>query len=300
MKGEYKMRKFVKTLAICAMTAAMAVGMGCIAFADEVDPEMTFKVVGSEGLVGEEWKEAASTDSTEPGAPGEMGLMTETENKGIYSVTFNVTTPDNGEGDTKNEELTKSTGYEFPVGYEFKILRAADTYAWTYQCTLGNPYMAWADNQTQFKLPEDFTGEVTIYLDINTGAVVCADKDGKAIDYMVRWKSREEDPWNFTAVDKKEIEASKNESTGAQNANCNDVAQLNADLAKTVGVTMESTGSSSSDDAEETTPAKDDNNETTVAPKEESSSNTGVIVVVVVVVVVVIAGVAIVLTKKKN
>lgn len=289
------MRKFVKTLAICAMTAVMAVGMGCVAFAEEVDEEMLFKVVGAKGLVGEEWEPSATGDSTEPGAPGEMGLMTETETKGIYSVTFNVATPDDGTGDTQNKDLTD---YEFPIGYEFKILRAADIYAWTYQCGLGNPYMAWGDNQTQFKLPEDFTGEVTIYLDINTGAVVCADKDGKAIDYIVRWKSRDEDPWYFTAVDKAEIEKSKNESTGVQNSGCNDVAQLNADLAEKVGVEMEAPASSTDDSGEETTVA--DNEETTVAEEEESSSNTGVIVVVVIVVVVVIAGVAIVLTKKKN
>lgn len=288
------MRKLVKTLAICAMTAVMAVGMGCVAFAEEVDEEMLFKVVGAEGLVGEEWKESAQTESTEPGAPGEMGLMTETETKGIYSVTLNVEKADDGTGDTQNKDLD----YEFPIGYEFKILRAADIYAWTYQCCLGNPYMAWGDNQTQFKLPADFTGEVTIYLDINTGAVVCADKDGKAIDYIVRWKSRDEDPWYFTAVDKAEIEKSKNESTGVQNTDCNDVAQLNADLAEKVGVEMEAPASPD-DNGEDTTEA---NNEETTTPavEEESSSNTGVIVVVVIVVVVVIAGVAIVLTKKKN
>lgn len=288
------MRKLVKTLAICAMTAALSVGMGCVAFAGDGS---TYKVVGAEGLVGESWEPSAKGDSTEPGAPGEMGLMTETDNENIYSVKFNVETADDGSGDTINKELSD---YEFPVGYEFKILKDADDFAWTYQCCLGNPSAAWGDNQTQFKLPADFTGEVTVYLDSTTGAVVMADKDNKAIDYMVRWKSRDEDPWYFTAVDKAEIEASKNDKTGVQNTDCQDVQAINAALAEKVGVEMEAAASSDDSDAKEDIASADKETTTLAADKEESSSNTGVIIVVVVVVVVVIAGVAVVLTKKKN
>lgn len=289
------MRKIMKTVAVCAMTMAMTVAMGCIAFAGDGS---TYKVVGAVGLVGEDWVPSATGTSTDAGQPGEMGLMTElTDNANVYSAKFNIATADDGKGNTKSDAV------EVPVGYEFKILKDADDFAWTYQACLGNPSAAWGDNQTQFKLPADTTGEVTIYVDTTTGAVVVADKDGKAIDYLVRWKSRDEDPWDFTKVDKKEIEASKNASTGVQNADCQDVAKLNTELAEKIKVTpVKSEGSDEkvTKDSEETTTDAASEETTTAAKDDDSSSNTGVIVVVVIVVVVVIAGVAIVLSKKKK
>lgn len=296
----------IKKVAVCAATAAMTIAMGCLAYAGDGS---TYKVVGAAGLVGEEWLEAAQTDDMSAGAPGEMGLMAETDVENVYSVTFNVETADTGEGNTTYD------GLEIPVGYEFKILKDADDFAWTYQCCLGNPSIAWGDNQTQFKLPAETTGEVTVYVDSTTGAVVIADAEKNAIDYMVRWKSKDEDPYEFTAATKDAIEAAEpNATTGDTNKDrdCNDVAQLNADLAEKVGVTMtaattDDNGSEvesttvSEDTTDATTEAADD---TTVAAttddSEDSSSNTGVIVVVVIVVVVIIAAVAIVLGKKKK
>lgn len=285
----------MKTVAVCAMTMAMTVAMGCIAFAGDGS---TYKVVGAEGLVGESWVPTATGTSTDAGQPGEMGLMTElTDNANVYSVTLNIATADDGKTDTQSKDV------EVPVGYEFKILKDSDDFAWTYQACLGNPSAAWGDNQTQFKLPAETTGEVTIYVDSTTGAVVVADKDGKAIDYVVRWKSRDEDPWDFTKVDKKEIEASKNASTGVQNTDCQDVVKLNTELAeklKVTPVTSKDDGKEVTTDNEETTKDTASEETTTEAKSDDSSSNTGVIVVVVIVVVVVIAGVAIVLSKKKK
>ncbi len=292
----------MKKVAVVAMTAAMTVAMGCLAYAGDGS---TYKVVGAEGLVGESWEPAATTDSTEPGAPGEMGLMTElSDNPDVYSVSFDIATPDDGEGDTQNDDA------EIPVGYEFKILKDADDFAWTYQCCLGNPSVAWGDNQTQFKLPAETTGKVTVYLDSTTGAVVIADADDNAIDYVVRWKSRDEDPWDFTAATKSAIEASVNPTTNIQNTDCQDVEAINAALAEKVGVTLSASTSDDSEDAgEDTTTIAEDNKEdtsttaattTTKAVEEEESSNTGVVVVVVIVVIVIIAAVAIVMNKKKN
>lgn len=288
----------MKKVAVVAMTAAMTVAMGCLAYAGDGS---TYKVVGAEGLVGESWEPAATTDSTEPGAPGEMGLMTElSDNPDVYSVSFDIAAADDGEGDTKNDDA------EVPVGYEFKILKDADDFAWTYQCCLGNPSVAWGDNQTQFKLPADTTGKVTVYLDSTTGAVVIADEDNNGLDYVVRWKSRDEDPWDFTAATKSAIEASVNPTTNIQNSDCQDVEAINAALAEKVGVTL---SGASSEDGEDTTTIAEDTKEdtttassttTTKAAEEEESSNTGVIVVVVIVVVVLIAAVAIVMNKKKN
>lgn len=301
------MRKMIKKVAVCAATAVMTIAMGCLAYAGDGS---TYKVVGAEGLVGEEWKEAASTDDNTPGAPGEMGLMTETDVENVYSVTFNVATADTGEGDTKYD------GLEIPVGYEFKILKDADDFAWTYQCCLGNPSIAWGDNQTQFKLPAETTGEVTVYVDSTTGAVVVADADKNSINYLVRWKSKDEDPYEFTEATKDAIEnAEPNATTGDTNKDrdCQDVAKLNADLAEKVGVTMTATADNGEDESvtgedqsetitEKATDAKEDTTAASKADdsKDDSSSNTGVIVVVVIVVVVVIAAVAIVLGKKKK
>ncbi len=301
------MRKMIKKVAVCAATAAMTIAMGCLAYAGDGS---TYKVVGAEGLVGESWLEAAQTDDTNPGAPGEKGLMTETDVENVYSVTLNVATAATGEGDTKYD------GLEIPVGYEFKILKDADDFAWTYQCCLGNPSIAWGDNQTQFKLPAETTGEVTIYVDSTTGAVVVADADKNSINYLVRWKSKDEDPYEFTEATKDAIEnAAANPTTGDTNKDrdCQDVAKLNADLAEKVGVTMTATAGNGEDESvtgedqsetitEKATDAKEDTTAASKADdsKDDSSSNTGVIVVVVIVVVVVIAAVAIVLGKKKK
>lgn len=295
----------MKKVILGAATMAMSVAMGCVAFAGDGS---AYKVVGAEGLVGESWKEAASTDDTSAGAPGEMGLMAEVEGMdNVYSVTFNIATADDGEGDTKYD------GLDLPTGYEFKILKDADDFAWTYQCGLGNPSVAWADNQTQFKLPADTTGEVTIYVDANTGAVVVLDAEKNSVPYLVRWQSKDEHPYAFTAPIKSAIEAApENPTTGWKFENVPDVEGTNEKLYKALSATAptyEDAAAENGDDKtekvtngnEDEKVTKDDSNKTTSADKEEEgSSNTGVIVVVVIVVVVVIAAVAIVFSKKKN
>ncbi|MDE5782224.1 MAG: hypothetical protein K2I03_12240 [Lachnospiraceae bacterium] len=301
------MRKMMKKVILGAATMAMSVAMGCVAFAGDGS---TYKVVGAEGLVGESWVEAAQTDDTSAGAPGEKGLMAEVEGMdNVYSVTLNIATADDGEGDTKYE------GIDLPIGYEFKILKDADDFAWTYQCGAGHPSVAWADNQTQFKLPADTTGEVTIYVDATTGAVAVVDAEKNAIPYLVRWQSKDEHPYAFTAPIKSAIEAApENATTGWKFENVPDIEGANEKLYKALEVTAptyddaESSngGDEDSTGAEKVTDGDEketkDSAETTkpAADEEEESSNTGVIVVVIIVVVVVIAAVAIVLSKKKK
>lgn len=296
----------MKKVVLGAATMAMTVAMGCVAFAGDGSQ---YKVVGDEDLVGESWLEAAQTDDTSAGAPGEMGLMAEVEGMdNVYSVTFNIATADDGEGDTKYE------GIDLPTGYEFKILKDADDFAWTYQCGAGHPSVAWADNQTQFKLPEDTTGEVTIYVDANTGAVAVVDAEKNAIPYVVRWQSKDEHPYAFTAPTKSAIEAApENPTTGWKFEDVPDLEAVNAKLYEALEVTAPTYDDADApadggDKDEKVTNSGSDEEKTTEAAKtttaaddeEEESSNTGVIVVVVIVVVVVIAAVAIVLSKKKK
>lgn len=297
----------MKKVILGAATMAMSVAMGCVAFAGDGS---TYKVVGAEGLVGESWVEAAQTDDTSAGAPGEMGLMAEVEGMdNVYSVTLNIATADDGEGDTKYE------GLELPTGYEFKILKDADDFAWTYQCGAGHPSVAWADNQTQFKLPADTTGEVTVYVDATTGAVAVVDAEKNAIPYLVRWQSKDEHPYAFTAPIKSAIEAApENPTTGWKFENVPDIEGANEALYAAIGVTAptyddaepSNAGDDDSTDTEKVTDGEEkvtnDSAKTTKPADEEKeeSSNTGVIVVVIIVVVVVIAAVAIVFSKKKK
>lgn len=300
----------MKKVILGAATMAMTVAMGCVAFAGDGS---AYKVVGAEGLVGESWLEAAQTDDTSAGAPGEMGLMAEVEGmENVYSVKFNIAAADDGEGDTKYE------GLDLPIGYEFKILKDADDFAWTYQCGAGHPSVAWADNQTQFKLPADTTGEVTIYVDATTGAVAVVDAENNAIPYLVRWQSKDEHPYAFTAPIKSAIEeAPENPTTGWKFENVPDIEGANEKLYTALniaaptydGVDSSSEGGEDSTDAEEVTNGAEDEtkadsadaaNTDSTADDEEESSNMGVIFVIIIVVVVVIVAVAIVLGKKKK
>lgn len=299
------MRKMMKKVVLGATTMAMTLAMSCLAFAGDGS---TYKVVGAEGLVGEEWKEAAQTDDTSAGAPGEMGLMAEVEGmENVYSVTFNIAAADDGEGDTKYE------GLDLPKGYEFKILKDADDFAWTYQCGLGHPSVAWADNQTQFKLPAETTGEVTIYVDATTGAVAVLDAEKNAIPYLVRWQSKDEHPYAFTAATKAAVEAApENPTTGWKFENVPDIEGANDKLYTALSVTAptyDDAATPDGEDGEETTVSGDDEKATkadepdTTKPAdddEDEGSNMGVIIIVIVVAVVVIGGVAFVFMKKKD
>lgn len=294
------MRKMIKKVAMCAATMAMTVAMSCIAFAGDGS---VYKVVGAEGLVGEDWVEGAQTDDLSAGAPGEMGLMAEVDGmENVYSVTFNIAAADVAKDDHE-------------AGYEFKILKDADDFAWTYQCGLGHPSAAWADNQTQFKLPAEQTGEVTIYVDATTGAVAVLDAEKNAVPYLVRWQSKDEHPTGFTAATKEAIEAAPaNETTGWVFENVPEVDETNAALYEKLSVTAptyEETGDDNNGESgeDESVTEKDSEEEDTTDAEttaaaddedEDEGSNTGVIVVVVIVVVVIIAAVAIVLTKKKK
>lgn len=80
--------------------------------------------------------------------------------------------------------------------YEFKVIENGEIFKTSYQLCIGNPSVAWADNQTLFKVKLE-AGEYTVVMNPSQGLVVCV-QNGKIADYTVRYKSMDEDSWNFT------------------------------------------------------------------------------------------------------
>lgn len=64
--------------------------------------------------------------------------------------------------------------------------------------SFGNPDAVWADNMTQFQVEEIKDGAFVVYLKPSNG-YVCVIQDKKALDMVIRFHSRDEDPSNFVA-----------------------------------------------------------------------------------------------------
>lgn len=254
------MRKIIKKIATVVATATMIAAMGITAFADE---ESSYSFMGNPNLFGEADEESNSV-GWQPTV--EDQIMTAVEGmEGVYTYTGNCVAA----GDK-----------------EYKVLKDAVDYAWSYQMCLGNPDAAWADNQTQFRSTFE-VGEYKVYVKPANGFVVVI-QNQKALDTVVRYHSRDEDSPNFVDPTKAAIEAD-----GYSDVALDDAAyqEFIKECVEKEGGTYEVAGAE-----EETTVA--DNKKTD--DKKDDSGISPVVIVVVVVVVVAVIAVAVVFSKKKK
>lgn len=169
LKGEdFKMRKIVKKVVALATALTMTAAMGITAFAAD-----TYTFVGAPRLFGVD-----ADDSDDAGwQPGAAQYLEDADGDGIYTATF--TCAKDGE-------------------YEFKVLGDGDVFGWSFQMCLGNADSTWGDNQSQFKAAVK-AGEYNVAMDPAKG-LVCLVQNGAVCDMTVRYKSRDEDSANFTAL----------------------------------------------------------------------------------------------------
>lgn len=288
------MRKTFKKIATVVASLSMMAAMSVTAFGYD-----TYQFVGNPNLVGQE---DAEYDTKKLGwcTTNEDQFLVPVEGlDGVLSYKGNfVTALDDAEVDDAKRAERR----------QFKILADGDLMGWSFQCCIGNPDIAWADNQTQFQIdPTLELGEFTAYVEPAKG-FVCIIQNGKNVDLLCRYHSRDEDSTNFVKLTKADIEAD-----GYSDIAFDDAAYLefvNKVLEFEGGEKIDSLyGGDTSTVTETDTEEKTDDANTTpeetkatekTEEKEEKDSNTTMIVVIVVVVVVVIAAVAALLLKKKN
>lgn len=275
------MRKIIKKIATVVATATMIAAMGITAFADE---DSTYSFMGNPNLFGVENEE----DTTVGWVPtNEDQIMTAVDGMdGVYSFKGNCVVA----GDK-----------------EYKVLKDATDYAWSYQLCLGNPDAAWADNQSQLRSTFE-TGEYTVYVKPANGFVVVV-QNQKALPTVVRYHSRDEDSSNFVDTNKAAIEAD-----GYSDVALDDAAYeaFIKECVEKEGGTYEpanSTDDNKKDDETVTTDdskkddTKDDAKAETTKKESKDDDKDGVspvVIVVIVVVVVAVIAVIVALSKKKK
>ena len=289
------MRKFVKKIATVVASLTMISAMGITAFG--IEP---YSFVGNPNLFNE-----SNADSTEVGwvPTSEDQLFTAVDGMaGVYKFESTyVTAADDAEVDDAKRAERR----------QFKILAEGPDMAWSYQMSFGNPDPVWADNMTQFQIEGIKDGAFVVYLKPANG-YVCVIQDKAALDMVIRFHSRDEDPSNFVAPTLANIVAEGYAES--------DTGLVEADYAAFVNECVVAEGGTASGDTsndetpaaddnkeDDTTPAADDNKEddTTKAAAsddkedEESGISTPVIIVIVVAVIAVI-GIIVVVSKKKN
>ena len=289
------MRKTFKKIATVVASLSMMAAMSVTAFGYD-----TYQFVGNPNLVGQE---DAEYDSKKLGwcTTNEDQCLTPVDGlDGVWSYKGNsVTALDDAEVDDAKRAERR----------QFKILADGDLMGWSFQCCIGNPDIAWADNQTQFQIDESLElGEFTAYVEPAKG-FVCIIQNGKNIDLLCRYHSRDEDSTNYVKLTKADIEADGYSGIAFDDAaylefvnkvlefeGAEKIDSLYGDDASTVTGTDETTADANTTPEETKATEKTEEKE----EKEEKDSNTTMIVVIVVVVVVVIAAVAALLLKKKN
>lgn len=274
------MRKIIKKIATVVATATMIAAMGITAFADE---DSTYSFMGNPNLFGVE----DEGDTTVGWVPtNEDQIMTAVDGMdGVYSFKGNCVVA----GDK-----------------EYKVLKDATDYAWSYQLCLGNPDAAWADNQSQLRSTFE-TGEYTVYVKPANGFVVVV-QNQKALPTVVRYHSRDEDSANFVDTNKAAIEAD-----GYSDVALDDTAYeaFIKECVEKEGGTYEPAASTGSDDKEtvttddadkETVKTDDSKTETTKKDSKDDDKDgvSPVVIVVIVVVVVAVIAVIVALSKKKK
>ena len=185
------MRKTIKKIATVVASLSMVAAMSVSAFAAKYD---TYQFAGNPNLVGE----------ADPGNSS-VGWVTVREEQFLQPVSgmtdvyvFTANYVHAADYDTL-DDATKA-GYR-----EFKILGDGDLEGWNHQLCLGMPDAAWADNQTQFRIDESLAeGEFKVYVDVAHGYVAVI-QNGKSVDMLIRYHSRDEDSENFIKPTKADI-----------------------------------------------------------------------------------------------
>ena len=295
MKGEFfAMRKIIKKVAAVAATLTMAFAMTATAFA-EIEGEDYFSIAGDSHLFG----------------------VDEADNADFWvTVSEDLELPLVDTVESTNTVYSKKFTCASAGDYEFKILKDGADYGWSYQCCIGNPDSAWADNQTQFRATME-AGEYSVYVQPMTG-FVCIIQNQKAAKIIVRYHSRDEDSANFVELTKAAIEADGHSDVKFDDAKYQEF--VNACIVAEGGTPEETTtvaddtkkddGTTVADDTKKddgTTVAddtkKDDTKTETTKKASESKDDDGVnpvVIAVVVIVVVVVIVLAVVLSKKKK
>lgn len=279
------MRKFVKKIATLVASLTMVSAMGISALAAE-----PYSFMCNPNLVGE--KNPESTDvGWQPHV--ESQIMTAVEGMdGVYKFTSTYVL---SEDDATADEETKA------ARRQFKILAEGPDMGWNYQMCIGNPDTVWGDNQTQWQIEGIEEGEFVVYVKPANG-YACVIQNQKALDLLIRFHSRDEDPTNFVEPTLANILAE-----GYTEA---DTGLVDADYQAFINECVVAEGGTPSEDtsAEETTTGNEEtttgNEETKAADKddkddEESGISTPIIIVIVVAVVAVIAIIVVVSKKKK-
>ncbi len=187
------MRKVIKKIATVVASVSMVAAMSLTAFAASWE---TYQFAGNPNLVGE----------ADPGK-NTVGWVTTREEQflvpvdgetDLYSYTGNyVHAADYDTLDDETKGLYK----------QFKILGDGDFEGWSHQLCLGTPDMAWADNQSQFRISEALEeGEFKVYVDVAKGFVAII-QNQKNVNMTVRFHSRDEDSANFVKTTKDAIMA---------------------------------------------------------------------------------------------
>lgn len=284
------MRKFVKKIATLVASLTMVSAMGITALA--VEP---YSVVGNPNFFGE-----VNPESTDVGWQPHVKdqIMTAVDGMtGVYKLTTNYVL---AEDDATADQATKD------ARREFKILSEGPDLGWSFQMSLGNPDTVWGDNQTQFRVVDIQPGEVTFYVDPMKGYVAVI-QNQKALDLLIRFHSRDEDPENFVEPTLANIiaEGYKESDTALKDEDYQ--AFINQCVVAEGGTPAADEPDSSGDDtteangedttkADETTKATADDDK---EDEEEGGISTAVIIVIVVAVVAVI-GIIVVVSKKKS
>lgn len=263
------MRKFIKKIATVVATVTMMSAMAISAFAETDDDY--FSIAGDARLFNVNDAESSDYWST---VLEDLELPAVDGMEGVFAKTF-----------------TSAAAGDL----QFKILKNGADFGWSYQCCLGNPDVAWADNQTQFQAAMA-AGEYTVYVKPSTG-FVCIIQNKESVDMVIRYHSRDEDPTNFVAITKAAIEGE----------GYKDVPDFEAEYTKFVNECVVKEGGTpvepetttlSDDDKKETTLSEE--KKTTKADKDEDDGISPVIIVVVVVAVVAVIAVIVALSKKKK
>lgn len=312
------MKKAIKKIATVVASMSMVAAMSFSAFAAD-----TYQFVGNPNLFG------SADRGTE-----EVGWQYLNEDQffaepsaidGVYTYTGNY---------VKASDYDGLDAIDKGKSRQFKILADGPDFAWNYQMCLGVPEAAWADNQTQFEAVESSIeeGEYHIYMDPNTG-YVCMIQNGKNVDLLARYHSRDEDSWNFVGFSKADIVADGYDEGTVYIDDAAYLEFVNKCLANEggeaitalyggaaapaySGETGEAIASAAPSTSTDTTGTDDEKKEdvaensanaeeaaaptTTKAAEKDDKGTSPVVVVVIVVVVIAVIGAVIAFTKKKN
>lgn len=271
------MRKIIKKIATVVASITMVSAMGISAFAAD-----SYSFVGNVNLFGET-DEASTTVGWVPTAEEQvMKAVDGQDNLYVY------------------EGNCVAAGEK-----EFKVLGDATDMAWNFQMCIGNPDIAWADNQSQFRGTFE-EGAYKVYVNPALG-FVCVIQNQKAIPMTVRFHSRDEDSANFVEIKKAAIVA---DGYSEGDVKLDDAAYkefVDACVVleggtpeasdDTTGANEDGTTKANEDG---TTKAKEDGTTKANKDKEDEDGISPVVIVVIVVVVVVVIAAVVALTKKKK